>query len=137
MLHFRNISETQEKEVTTKEAPKVVPLPSKVGRRVKVVESGERISINEERYEVTIDGSEIYVAPKEFKILAILKQSGKTMSRRDILNAVWGATKSNRLDERTIDQHIARLRRKITAAGIRGADVIRTQNSFGYVYKPI
>lgn len=121
--------------MATKEAVKPT-LVSKPGRKVQVLESDKRISINEERHEVFVDAVEISIAPKEFHILKVLRQSGKTMSRQEILRAIWGA-KATRMEERTVDQHVARLRRKLTAAGVPGADVIKTQNSFGYVYKPV
>lgn len=120
--------------MATKEAVKP-PLVSKPGRKVHILESGKRILIDEERHEVFVDSAEISIAPKEFKILLVLKQSGKTMSRQDILRAVWSNGKH--LDERTVDQHIARLRRKLSAAGVLGTEVIKTQNSFGYVYKAV
>lgn len=107
------------------------------GRKVRIIETGKRVSVDTERHEITVDGNEIHVAPKEFLILALLKKTGRTMSRLEILKAVWGTTAASKMEERTIDQHIARLRKKISSAGIYGAEVIKTQNSFGYVYKAV
>ena len=105
-----------------------------VGHKVRVIDIKSRIFIDEARHEVLIDGSVVHVAPKEFKILALLKTAAKTVSRIEILEAVWG---KKRIDPRTVDQHIARLRRKISGAGIHGSSVIKTQNSFGYVYNAV
>ena len=126
--------------MATKEAVKPLPV-SKPGRKVQVIDIAARVIINEEGHAVSVDGVEIHIAPKEFRILLVLyKATGKTLSRADILREVWGA-KGKQMDERTVDQHIARLRRKINAAGLRGAgialDVIKTQNSFGYIYRPV
>lgn len=121
-----------------KEAVKSAIPQSKLGRKIQIVDIAARVSINEDRHEIFVDGMEIRIAPKEFKIIVVLHNSGKTMSRADILRKVWGV-KGKQMDERTVDQHVARLRRKINAAGLRGAgsplSVIVTQNSFGYMYK--
>lgn len=127
----------------TKELEKETAIPlSKMrrlatGHKVRVIDSTKRVNIDEERHEVTVDGNLINLAPKEFKVLALLKNSGKTMMRVDILKEVWGVTASKNMEERTVDQHIARLRKKISNAGVRGAEVVKTQNSFGYVYKQV
>lgn len=117
----------------------VKPKTSKLGHKFQVVDMTARVTINEERHEVFVDGAEVRIAPKEFRILVVLYKVGKTMSRADILREVWGV-KAKTMDERTVDQHIARLRRKINMAGFQSTgqsiNVVKTQNSFGYVYKP-
>ncbi len=108
-----------------------------VGKKVVFVDSKTRVIIDEDRHEVTVDGNHVNLAPKEFLVLVALKNSGKTMSRTDIMRAVWGAKSIADIDARTVDQHVARLRRKISNAGIMGSLVVKTQNSFGYMYKAL
>ena len=126
-------------------APRSRPLPKKaqkvsdvvVTKTVKVVESDKRIQVNENLHEVLVDGNVILLAPKEFKILALLKlNAGKTVSRNEILSSVWG-NEGRKFNERTVDQHVARMRKKISHAGVYGGDVVKTQNSFGYTYKEV
>ncbi len=125
-------------KTAVKPAKSVASVPiSKPGHKIQVIDTKRRIAINNESHEVIVDGIAINVAPKEFKIASLLSSSSKTFSRADILRTVWGSEAAKTMSERTVDQHVARLRKKITAAGIRGAEVIKTQNSFGYVYKPI
>lgn len=73
------------------------------------------ISIDEKRYEVYADGKEIKIAPKEFGILqALMGADGFVLSRDAIANRVWPLGVQQ--DTRTIDQHVARLRRKLGPA---------------------
>jgi DNA-binding response OmpR family regulator len=117
-------------------AIKGVPQPQ-VGRKVQVLDPKHRIVIDEEKHEFLLDGIEIHLAPKEFMVIALLKRVGKTMSRAELLEKVWGLKKASHMDVRTVDQHIARLRQKLTARGVLGTNVIKTQNSFGYMYKQV
>ncbi len=63
----------------------------------------------------------------EFNLLAcFLKNAGTTLSRTDLLSAVWG--ESYQGTERTVDTHIQRLRSKLGMAGY----AIRTVRGVGY-----
>ena len=114
----------------------VIP-KSGIGHKTRVIDPKHRIVIDEEKHEFLLDGIEVHLAPKEFVVIAMLKQVGKTMNRAEILEKVWGLKKASQMDVRTVDQHIARLRQKLTARGVLGTDVIKTQSSFGYIYKQI
>ena len=61
-------------------------------------------------------------------LLALAEQGGSTVTRRDLLAAVWGY----RFDPGTnvVDVHVARLRRKLELAGVGNA--IRTIRGLGY-----
>ncbi len=64
-----------------------------------------------DRHEVYVGTREVKLAPKEWDILALLKANPKTHSREEIIDAIWP---DGTIDEsRTVDQHVARLRRKM------------------------
>jgi DNA-binding response OmpR family regulator len=57
-------------------------------------------------------GTPVPLRPKEFDLLvALLKRAGETVPRRDLLQDVWGY--SDDVVSRTIDTHVAELRRKL------------------------
>jgi DNA-binding response OmpR family regulator len=61
---------------------------------------------------VSCDGHEVALRPKERELLfALLDRAGQTVSRRRLLSEVWGY--APRVDSRTIDWHVAELRRKL------------------------
>jgi len=62
--------------------------------------------------EVTIAGESIDLTRKEFDLLAYLvARPGRVLSRTQLLEAVWGYPDD--IDSRTVDVHIAQLRRKL------------------------
>lgn len=63
--------------------------------------------------QVTRDGTLLNLTPTEFRLLALFAQhAGQVLSRRQILDAVWGYT-SEVESEKTVNVHIRRLREKI------------------------
>ena len=55
---------------------------------------------------------DVLLTPKEFDLLlALLRRDGAAVSRRDLMNEVWGY--SSGVVSRTVDTHVAELRRKI------------------------
>ncbi len=84
--------------------------------------------IDYDAYVATIDGKTLDLTLKEFEILAYLvKNSGKVLSRDQLLNAVWGYDFIG--DTRTVDSHIARLRLKL---GEYGSAKLKTVYGIGY-----
>ena len=77
-----------------------------------------------------VDQQEIALRPKEYELLAVLAASaGEAVRREQLMEQVWdehwyGSTK-------TLDVHVANLRRKLADAGDRW-DRISTLRSFGY-----
>ena len=72
------------------------------------------------------------LTPTEFRVLAALMgRPGEVVRRRELLAAGWpdGA----RVADNTLDQYVARLRRKVDAAGERGRS-IRTAHGVGYTF---
>ena len=84
------------------------------------------LTIDADRHEVFVGKREVKLAPREYLILKMLKDSGKTISREHFLSALWPGKDHDLTDSRTIDQHISRLRRKIKAP------YIATVSNFGY-----
>lgn len=85
------------------------------------------LSVNVQRKEVRIGGEEIRLSPKEYGILALLaSEPGRSFSREEILADVWRG-ESCVLD-RTVDVHIARIRRKLEHS------LLRLANRQGYGY---
>jgi two-component system alkaline phosphatase synthesis response regulator PhoP len=61
---------------------------------------------------VTLDGSALQLAPKEFELLyTLLEHRGIVLTRDQLLERVWGYTFAG--DTRTVDVHVRQLRRKI------------------------
>jgi two-component system alkaline phosphatase synthesis response regulator PhoP len=72
-----------------------------------------------------LKGIEITLSKKEFEILSLLaEQPGKVYSRDEIFWKVWGY--SVKINSRTIDVHISKLRDKL------GEKYIRTLKGVGY-----
>ena len=89
------------------------------------------MSINLVNKIVTIEGREIKLTKKEFEILYMLAgQPLKIFSRAQILDSVW-QNESYVLD-RTIDVHIARLRKKIEPY----SSSIVNRSGYGYCFDP-
>ncbi len=93
-----------------------------------VFQAGD-ITIDREKYLVTIEGKEIQLARKEFELLSILAaKPGKVFTREDILMRVWDDDVV--VGERTIDVHIRKIREKT------GTDHIKTIKGVGYKFDP-
>ncbi len=74
-------------------------------------------------------GRDIHLGPTEYRLLDhFMQHPGRVFSREQLLDAVWGS--SVYVEVRTVDVHIGRLRKAITAPGEK--DPIRTVRSAGY-----
>jgi DNA-binding response OmpR family regulator len=63
---------------------------------------------------VSRNGAAVELAPKEFELLlALLRGKGAVISRLDLMRQVWGY--SDAVVTRTVDTHVAELRRKLEA----------------------
>ncbi len=70
------------------------------------------IEVDTGRREVRRDGEVVALATREFDLLAYLVDNcGLALSRRQLLNGVWGADWYG--DERTVDVHVRQLRKKL------------------------
>ncbi len=87
-----------------------------------------RIRIDENRNEVFEGKRRVHVPKKEYEILVALNNAQSTMNRKTLLDLVWRAERGNKVNVRTVDQHISRLRRRFSDA----AKVIETVSGYGY-----
>jgi len=85
-------------------------------------------------HEVSLNGDELNLTPTEFRLLqALLDPPGRTQSRRQLLGRAWDVEShvADRIQTRTVDMHIRRLRGKLGEVG----DWIETIRGFGYRLK--
>lgn len=79
---------------------------------------------------LTIDGEEIPLTPREFAMAWLLFSNvGKFLSRAQIASSVWGACEN--IAGRSIEQHIYKLRKKLSLSGQGGAN-LKTVYALGY-----
>ncbi len=91
-----------------------------------------RLVINEERHEVSYDGSRVDLTATEFRILALLARgAGRVFSRNDIIDAILGTQVA--ITDRAIDVHITAIRKKLG----RGGEQIETVRGFGYKWQDV
>lgn len=70
------------------------------------------LRVDVRRIEVTLAGLPVPLAPREFQLLRYLvERPGMAISRSELLQAVWGYAAQT--STRTVDAHIASLRRKL------------------------
>ncbi len=85
------------------------------------------ITIDQEAKSVMIGEEQILLTKTEFQLLLMLaSKPSKTFSREELLNKVWGTDVF--VEARTVDVHIARLRKKIDSADAQ----IVSRSGYGY-----
>ncbi|TCR80851.1 response regulator transcription factor [Rhizobium sp. BK376] len=89
-----------------------------------------RLQFDDGTRQVGLDGRTANISPIEYRIVKLLAGiPGRVFSRADIVAAGWPAR--NFVDLRTVDVHVARLRK--TLRDLVGRDLIRTVRGEGYV----
>lgn len=84
--------------------------------------------VDREAHEVFLNGEEIKLTVKEFKILQkLIDNMGRVYSREQLLDDIWGFDYFG--DTRTVDSHVARLRTKLREWG---AVHLKTVYGIGY-----
>ena len=90
------------------------------------------IEVDFGRHEVRVNGKYRKLSPREFQLLELLIEAdGKVLSREQLLKRIWGYDQSMDINTRTVDQHIARLRRNLLSERKR----IATIKNFGYTIR--
>jgi DNA-binding response OmpR family regulator len=80
------------------------------------------------------NGVEVSLTPRAFELLlALLASADKTVSRHELLRTVWGYDRS--VTTRTVDAHIAELRRKIEENAAEPRHIL-TVHKIGYRLRP-
>lgn len=88
------------------------------------------IEVNLDARTVHNGGDPLSLAPKEFDLLVeLIRHSGAIVSRTDLMRAVWGHSAA--VVSRTVDTHIAELRRKLGDSS-RSSPLIVTVRKSGY-----
>ena len=103
-----------------------------VGASASVVHECGPIRIDEDRHQVTVDGSPVDLSPTEFRLLLeLVERSGKVVSKAHLLDRVWGmgfATGAT-----VVDTYISYLRRKLHTDSWQG---IKTVRGIGFQIEP-
>ena len=74
------------------------------------------LSIDQERYEVTVAGRRVALTYKEFQLLVLLASNpGRAYTREVLLSQIWGYDYLG--GTRTVDVHVRRLRSKVESPG--------------------
>ncbi len=87
------------------------------------------IILDEKNQRITINDSVVKMGPLEFRLLHFfMTHQNRVFSREQLLNHVWGM--DTFIDERTVDVHIRRLRRRLVPAGYHR--FVQTVHGSGY-----
>lgn len=87
------------------------------------------VIIDKTAYTVKIDEEMIEFAPKEYELLVYLAENdGRVLTREQILNTVWGYDYYG--DERVVDTHIKKIRKKLGQESNLIQTIIRTGYKF-------
>lgn len=92
------------------------------------------IRLDVESHRTLLDGEEVPLTPTEFRLLqALMERRGRTQSRKQLLEKAWSVESgvSDRIQTRTVDMHVRRLRSKLGPVG----EWIQTVRGFGYRLK--
>ena len=93
---------------------------------------GGPIAVDLNALRVSVKGSEIELTPTEYRLLVtLLERRGRVQTRQQLLEQAWDI--HARIETRTVDMHVQRLRSKL---GYHG-DLIETVRGFGYRFKAV
>lgn len=92
------------------------------------------VEIDRKKFTGRSDGRTLSLTARELHLAEMFAaHPGEVLTRDALLNAVWGVDYFG--TTRTLDQHVAQLRKKIDVPGAK-ASVIRTVHGVGYCYEP-
>lgn len=101
--------------------------PTPVSAGPPVIELGPDIVVDAGRREVTLEGSAVGFATREFDLLLHLaERRGLALTRRQLLDGVWGTDWVG--DDRTVDVHVRQLRKKL-------GDALHLETVWGVGYR--
>ena len=88
------------------------------------------LRVDMRRIEVTLNGDPVCLTAREFQLLRyLIERPGTAISRTELLQAVWGYSAHS--STRTVDVHIASLRRKLEKDPV-SPEMIVTIKGLGY-----
>lgn len=109
------------------------PAPAEDGKLTGQLLKIRDISIDREKYLVTVGGKNLKLSATEFKLLVYLcERPNKIYNREHLLDAVWGDDVF--VEPRTVDVHIRRLRTKIEDDP-NNPKYIKTMRGIGYFFE--
>ena len=92
----------------------------------------DKLSIDMDAFELTVDGNKVDTPPKEMELLFHLASSpNRVYTRNQLLDEVWGFDYFG--DSRTVDVHIKRLREKLE--GVSDQWSLKTVWGVGYKFE--
>ena len=92
----------------------------------------DKLVINMESYQLTVDGDQMDIPPKEIELLYFLaKNANRVYTRDQLLDQVWGFEYFG--DTRTVDVHVKRLREKLKNVSEKWA--LKTVWGVGYKFE--
>ena len=92
----------------------------------------DKLIINLDSYELTVDGRQVDTPPKELELLYHLASTpNRVYTRNQLLDEVWGFDYFG--DSRTVDVHIKRLREKVE--GVSDSWELKTVWGVGYKFE--
>ncbi len=87
------------------------------------------VTLDLEAREAFVRGKPVWLCPKEFELLRLfLSSRGRIFSRDQLMKKVWGYERSMKIETRTVDQHVAQLRKKLRLEKV----LIETVSKGGY-----
>ncbi len=93
-----------------------------------IVQGGVQLDRDSQR--AYADGEDMDLTPLEYRLLEVfLDRRGRVQTRRQLLQAAWNT--EARIETRTVDMHVARLRAKLGGAG----DMLETVRGVGYRFR--
>lgn len=103
-----------------------------LGGRASGTRSFGHLVVDFDRHEVHRAGTNVDLSPREFQLLAFfIQHSGQVLSREELLDGVWGYETIP--FTRTVDTHIAKLRKKIEDRPSNPSHII-TVHRLGYKF---
>ena len=94
----------------------------------------DKLIIDMDAFELTVDGKKVDTPPKEMELLFHLASSpNRVYTRNQLLDEVWGFDYFG--DSRTVDVHVKRLREKLE--GVSGQWSVKTVWGVGYKFEVI
>ena len=92
----------------------------------------DKLCIDMQSYELTVDGKKMDTPPKEFELLYhMASRPNRVFTRNQLLDEVWGFDYFG--DSRTVDVHIKRLREKLE--GVSDRWTLKTVWGVGYKFE--
>ncbi|MCB0118860.1 MAG: winged helix-turn-helix domain-containing protein, partial [Anaerolineales bacterium] len=91
------------------------------------------VEVNTERHKVTVRGEVVDLTPTEYNLLLyLLKNAGKTLPHRVILQQVWGAEYGDEAEYLRV--YVGKLRQKIEADPMK-PEYLLTEHGIGYRFE--